>query len=112
MGYSSLRRLVKSERVQYILANHGPREFPFLELCEDTRHRTTFYNALGRVVSSETTENDTSRFEMFLAPLDGVMQSIGAALAGGPAVRDNAEVCAPFCVCSFILFVFYCLILL
>ena len=34
MGYASLRRLVKSERVQYILTNHSPREFPFLELCE------------------------------------------------------------------------------
>jgi hypothetical protein len=33
MGYASLRRLVKSERVQYILTNHSPREFPFLELA-------------------------------------------------------------------------------
>lgn len=92
MGYSSLRRLVKSERVQYILANHSPREFPFLELCDDTRHRTTFYTALGRVVASETTENDTSRFERFLMPLDGVMTALKDAISSGPDVHDNQEV--------------------
>ena len=85
-------RLVKSELVQFILENHTAEHFPFLNTCEDTRHRTTFYNALGRIMSSETTENDGTRFEMFLAPLGMVMGQLNEALAGGMAVRDNRAV--------------------
>lgn len=92
LGYSSLRRLVKSDLVQYILEHHTADDFPFLNTCPDTRHRTTFYNALGRIISSDTTENDGSRFENFLAPLTQVANAILEQLKGGMAIRDNQVV--------------------
>eukprot|EP00040_Diaphanoeca_grandis_P028479 m.165065 g.165065 ORF g.165065 m.165065 type:complete len:1101 (-) comp31368_c0_seq1:40-3342(-) len=92
LGYSSLRRLVKSQRVQFILDHHTPDHFRFLSTCEDTRHRTTYYNALGRIMSSETTENDSTRFEKFLAPLGQVMYALLEQLSQGDAIRDNVRV--------------------
>eukprot|EP00041_Stephanoeca_diplocostata_P027991 m.781345 g.781345 ORF g.781345 m.781345 type:complete len:685 (-) comp23285_c2_seq50:1625-3679(-) len=54
LGYTSLRRLIKSDRIKFILENHTAQHFPFLDQCSDTRHRTTFYSALGRIMSSGT----------------------------------------------------------
>lgn len=82
-GYSSLRRLVKSETIQFILDNHTSEHFPFLDTCTDTRHRSTYYTALGRIMSSETTDSDGNRFDRFLQPLGKVMVALGGQLEAG-----------------------------
>ncbi|KAK2159702.1 hypothetical protein NP493_1697g00009 [Ridgeia piscesae] len=89
VGYSSVRKLVKLEAVQFMLNNHTSTHFPFLGVnnsqtpsthfpflgvnnsqtpMSDMRCRTTFYTALGRLLMVELGE-DEERFERFMMPL-------------------------------------------
>jgi len=73
VGYSSVRKLVKLESVQFILENHTAEHFPFLSVTHsnlDMRCRTTFYTALGRLLTVELGE-DEERFERFISPMTG-----------------------------------------
>lgn len=65
-GYTTLRRLIKSEVVLFMLANHSEEHFPFLAQVKDTRHRTDFYGSLGRIVASDVTNDNTVVLETFL----------------------------------------------
>ncbi|XP_060604621.1 exportin-7-like [Ruditapes philippinarum] len=74
VGYSSVRKLVKLEAVQFMLNNHTSDHFPFLGInagnspMTDMRCRTTFYIALGRLLMVDLGE-DEERFEQFMMPL-------------------------------------------
>lgn len=74
VGYSSVRKLVKLEAVQFMLNNHTSDHFPFLGInsgnspMADMRCRTTFYTALGRLLMVDLGE-DEERFEQFMMPL-------------------------------------------
>ncbi|XP_053407063.1 exportin-7-like [Mercenaria mercenaria] len=74
VGYSSVRKLVKLEAVQFMLNNHTSNHFPFLGInagnspMTDMRCRTTFYIALGRLLMVDLGE-DEERFEQFMMPL-------------------------------------------
>ncbi len=76
VGYSSVRKLVKLDAVQFMLNNHTSEHFPFLGVnnvsnqMNDMRCRTTFYTALGRLLMVELGE-DEERFERFMLPLTG-----------------------------------------
>ncbi|UYV75244.1 XPO7 [Cordylochernes scorpioides] len=71
VGYSSVRKLVKLEEVQFMLNNHTSEHFPFLgssSQMTDTRCRSTFYTSLGRMLMIELGE-DEEKFEQFMLPL-------------------------------------------
>eukprot|EP01134_Creolimax_fragrantissima_P000134 CFRG0134T1 len=70
-GYTTVRLLLKLQSIQYLLANHTQKEFPFLALGHPqfVKIRTTFYTCLSRlmfITIDAGVEDD--RFDQFLAP--------------------------------------------
>ncbi|CAH1259314.1 XPO7 [Branchiostoma lanceolatum] len=99
VGYSSVRKLVKLEAVQFVLNNHTSEHFPFLGVntsnpLGDMRCRTTFYIALGRLLMVDLGE-DEERFEQFMMPLTTAFESVGQQLAnmdrGGPFNEEQTK---------------------
>eukprot|EP00301_Raphidiophrys_heterophryoidea_P004359 c11901_g1_i1.p1 GENE.c11901_g1_i1~~c11901_g1_i1.p1 ORF type:complete len:809 (-),score=218.90 c11901_g1_i1:1309-3603(-) len=71
-GYSSGKMLLKIQSVHFVLQNHGANTFPFLlEPC-NTRHRTTFYQVLARLLFLE--ETMIPQFDQFVAPITATFQ--------------------------------------
>lgn len=68
VGYGSARKLIKLESVQFILENHTPEHFPFLNVNFELKCHTMFYLALGRLLLVELGE-DEEKFDRFIAPL-------------------------------------------
>ncbi|KAI9558642.1 hypothetical protein GHT06_015430 [Daphnia sinensis] len=82
VGYSSVRKLVKLEEIQFILQNHTSEHFPFLGPNVDISEmkcRTTFYTSMGRLLLVDLGE-DEDRFEQFMLPLASAFDSLGALL--------------------------------
>ncbi|XP_054917475.1 exportin-7-B isoform X1 [Dermacentor andersoni] len=114
VGYSSVRKLVKLEEVQFMLSNHTSEHFPFLghnsgsrspcpaasssagsagggrERGMDMRCRSTFYTSLGRLLMVELGE-DEERFMQFMRPLTAAFEAIGATLANADSPLFNAD---------------------
>jgi len=68
VGYTSVRKLVKLEEVQFILNNHVADHFPFLgnqTQLPDLRCRSTFYTSLGRLLMIDLGE-DEDKFDDFM----------------------------------------------
>ncbi|XP_077991950.1 exportin-7-like [Glandiceps talaboti] len=84
IGYSSVRKLIKLEAVQFMLNNHTSEHFSFLGIngttLNDMRCRTTFYTALGRLLMVDLGE-DEQRFENFISPLTTAFEYVGTQLA-------------------------------
>ncbi|XP_044172715.1 exportin-7-like [Acropora millepora] len=84
VGYSSARKLIKLEAVQFVLNNHTSEHFPFLGIhasrpYKDMRSRTTFYIALGRLLMVDLGE-DEDKFETFMTPITVAMDSVASRL--------------------------------
>ncbi|EDQ87045.1 uncharacterized protein MONBRDRAFT_27806 [Monosiga brevicollis MX1] len=75
LSFNVVRKLVKLQSVQFILANHTPSNFPFL------------VHALGRIMTHEFSEED-QRFEQFMAPLAAVGQQIAQQLQMNGSPRN------------------------
>ncbi|KAJ8316811.1 hypothetical protein KUTeg_004715 [Tegillarca granosa] len=98
VGYSSVRKLVKLEAVQFMLNNHTSDHFPFLGISanntpiSDMRCRTTFYTALGRLLMVDLGE-DEEKFERFMIPLTTAFESVGNMLANvdSPLKAEEAK---------------------
>lgn len=79
LGYSSIRKLLKLEDVQFILYNHSGDNFPFLgpnSTLSDQRLRTTFYSALSRLIMGEMGEENEIMFDRFIQPIDRVAKDV------------------------------------
>lgn len=79
VGYSSVRKLVKLDAVQFMLTNHTAEHFPFLgnnAQISDMRCRTTFYTSLGRLLMIDLGE-DEEKFDQFMLPLTNQMDTLG-----------------------------------
>eukprot|EP01104_Vermistella_antarctica_P013174 TRINITY_DN3954_c0_g1_i3.p1 TRINITY_DN3954_c0_g1~~TRINITY_DN3954_c0_g1_i3.p1 ORF type:complete len:978 (+),score=185.05 TRINITY_DN3954_c0_g1_i3:153-3086(+) len=68
-GYSSNKLMGKLEITSHLLCHHTSEFFPFLDIPDNTRLRTTFYTILGRLLFG----NDGSKFDSFVAPFEPVM---------------------------------------
>ncbi|XP_064383025.1 exportin-7-like isoform X2 [Halichondria panicea] len=80
IGYGSVRKLVKLESVKFILENHTPDHFPFLNVAHsnlDLGCRTLFYVALARLLLVELGESE-EKFERFISPLNSVTEQLQA----------------------------------
>lgn len=78
IGYSSVRKLVKLESIQFLLKNHNSSHFQFLGVesqISDLRCRTTFYTALGHFIIVDLGE-DEDKFNEFMLPFDTVLESL------------------------------------
>eukprot|EP00042_Codosiga_hollandica_P039830 m.336856 g.336856 ORF g.336856 m.336856 type:complete len:1074 (+) comp55707_c0_seq3:45-3266(+) len=76
-GYTSVRKLVSIDTIQFVLQHHS--DFRFLAATDDSRHRTSFYSGLGRILTLDASE-DQGRFELFMQPFAAVMRDITSAL--------------------------------
>lgn len=94
VGYSSVRKLVKLEEVQFILNNHTSEHFPFLgnsAQINDMRCRSTFYTSLGRLLMIDLGE-DEEKFEQFMSPLTSSFDTLGNIfLSSADVSAVNAE---------------------
>ncbi|ESO95104.1 hypothetical protein LOTGIDRAFT_160865 [Lottia gigantea] len=96
-GYSSVRKLVKLEAVQFMLNNHTSDHFPFLDInssnsrIADMRCRTTFYTAIARLLLVDLGE-DEEKFYQFMSPLTAAFETVGNLLSNGnPSSVDDAK---------------------
>ncbi|CAL8089365.1 unnamed protein product [Calicophoron daubneyi] len=102
-GYSAMRKLVRLDDIQFILANHSEDNFPFLSCPPDSadipsslrsahfRLRTTFYASISRLLMVDLGE-DENQFLTFMAPLTRTAnQLIVALLSGAPTVVDRGQ---------------------
>lgn len=94
VGYSSVRKLVKLEEVQFILSNHASDHFPFLSNAapiNQMRCRSTFYTSLGRLLMIDLGE-DEEKFEVFMRPLTVASDALGAMLLSpDPSIYNTEE---------------------
>jgi exportin-7 len=72
-GYMSGKLLLKLNTINYILGHHTHEYFPFLDEPLNTRHRTTFYATLGRLLFMD---DSPSKFKAFVAPFQQVFAMI------------------------------------
>ncbi|EFC50356.1 exportin-7 [Naegleria gruberi] len=75
-GYNSAKLASKLETTQYLLLNHGPENFPFLNEITNLRQRTAFYKTLCKLLFLQNyTEDD---FTSFIKPLESVSDRLNS----------------------------------
>nr|XP_047127698.1 exportin-7 [Hydra vulgaris] len=77
IGYSSVRKLVKLDAIQFVLNNHTSEHFPFLGIQSNavTKCRSLFYTALGRFLLADIGDEE-ERFKIFTLPLSLTLENI------------------------------------
>ncbi|XP_043194431.1 exportin-7-B-like isoform X2 [Amphibalanus amphitrite] len=93
VGYSSVRKLVKLEEVQFLLNNHTSDHFPFLGAgvaVKEMKCRTMFYTSLGRLLMVELGEDD-AKFQAFMEPLTAAFDAIGTLMASEANMFQGEE---------------------
>lgn len=80
VGYMSGKLLAKLDAVNFILANHSPAYYTFLNNPANFRNRTTFYATLARMIF---VEDSPIKFRAFTAPLQAVLDALRSAAGGG-----------------------------
>jgi len=94
-GYSSGKALLKLDVVLYALQHHGPQSFPFLAQSGNSRHRTTFYTTLTRILLTD--DNGPLELDVYMAPFSPLVQNLSALLSNPMilstpgAARDEAK---------------------
>ncbi|OQV16693.1 Exportin-7 [Hypsibius exemplaris] len=93
MGYSSIRRMVKLDEVQFLLKNHTSDNFPFLgtnSTLVDLKCRTAFYASLARLLSTELVE-DEDKLEEFMRPIGAEFETLGRLMSnvGTPLFNEK-----------------------
>jgi hypothetical protein len=79
-SFASGRLLLTLPSVAGLLTAHGPAHFPFLANPSNVRFRTAFYQSLARLVFFQ---DDSEKFEPFMAPLIAVLESLAPPIHGG-----------------------------
>ena len=92
IGYSSVRKLVKLEAIQFVLNNHTPEHFPFLGIHANavTKCRSLFYTALGRFLLVDVGDEE-QRFKIFVIPLSTALESLTTRLNPSNATTYPAD---------------------
>ncbi|XP_037091986.1 LOW QUALITY PROTEIN: exportin-7-like [Pollicipes pollicipes] len=93
VGYSSVRKLVKLEEVQFLLNNHTSDHFPFLGggvAVKEMKCRTMFYTSLGRLLMVDLGEDD-DKFQTFMQPLTAACDAIGTLMSSEANMFQGEE---------------------
>ena len=83
VGFTAMRKMVSLETVQFLLRGHVPENFPFLAFDRAPDHmkcRSTFYTALGRLVSIDLMEDADDSLKPFLQPLTTQFEKLATAM--------------------------------
>eukprot|EP01133_Synstelium_polycarpum_P004252 gene4252-4962_t len=72
-GHSTSKILLNTPITHNILKNHNSELFPFLDRNSNTRHRTTLYKAIGKLLF---TDENIGFFDDFIAPFDATLVSL------------------------------------
>lgn len=83
--YSSVKLLNTLPATEFILKNHGPRHYPFLEDPSQGRARTKFYTCLARVLFMQ--EDPELKFDEFIRPVAQQLDSVAPRVAQ----KENSE---------------------
>ncbi|KAI7693184.1 Exportin-7 [Sarcoptes scabiei] len=78
IGYSSVRKLVQLDEIQFILNNHTSEHFPFLSNSFDVgqmKCRTIFYTSIARLFMNYSGE-DEDKFEKFMQPITSSLETL------------------------------------
>jgi len=92
IGYSSVRKLVKLEAIQFVLNNHTPEHFPFLGIHAPTitKCRSLFYTALGRFLLVDIGDEE-ERFQVFAMPLTAALENLSGRINSTNATTYPVE---------------------
>ncbi|GAU92882.1 hypothetical protein RvY_04905-2 [Ramazzottius varieornatus] len=94
MGYSSIRRMVKLDEVQFLLKNHTSDNFPFLgtnSTLVDLKCRTAFYASLARLLTIELAD-DEDKLEEFMRPIGVEFETLARLMgAAGTSLFNERE---------------------
>jgi len=92
VGYSSVRKLVKLDAIQFLLNNHTAEHFPFLgvDAGSVTKCRSLLYTALGRLLLADIGD-EQERFRMFALPLTAALENLYARLNPQNAITYPIE---------------------
>ncbi|RUS35341.1 hypothetical protein BC938DRAFT_471836 [Jimgerdemannia flammicorona] len=85
-GYSSVKQLRKLDTTQYIMQNHGSKQFPFLEGGDNVASRMTYYSALAKVLFAE--DSVEREFYEFMKPFEATFVEL-ATLRSIEAFRQD-----------------------
>ncbi|XP_039433176.1 exportin-7 isoform X2 [Culex pipiens pallens] len=77
LTFSSIRRLIKLDEIQFMLNNHTREHFSFLGTgaVSASRCRSMFYTCLGRLLMVDLSE-DVERFNTFMMPLTNTIENM------------------------------------
>lgn len=91
IGYSSVRKLVKLDAIQFVLNNHTAEHFPFLGFqTAVNKNRSYFYTALGRFLLVDVGDEE-NRVMVFLMPLAAALENLSQRLDPSNATSYPAE---------------------
>ncbi|RUP42678.1 Xpo7 protein [Jimgerdemannia flammicorona] len=88
-GYSSVKQLRKLDTTQYIMQNHGSKQFPFLEGGDNVASRMTYYSALAKVLFAE--DSVEREFYEFMKPFEATFVEL-ATLRSIEAFRQDPRI--------------------
>ncbi|EGG23535.1 exportin 7 [Cavenderia fasciculata] len=74
-GLNTAKIIVNTPITSEILKNHGPEMFPFMENNSNSRHRTTLYKAIGKLLFSD---DNIQYFDEFVAPFDDTFAKLSS----------------------------------
>ncbi|KAL9650506.1 hypothetical protein ABK040_004725 [Willaertia magna] len=75
-GYSSSKLASKLDATKYLLTNHGPENFPFLNEITNLRQRTAFYRTLCKLLFLQNYSEDD--FLAFIKPLEVISDKLSS----------------------------------
>jgi len=87
--YSSVKLLNALPATDFILKNHGPRHYPFLDDPSQGRVRTKFYTCLARVLFMQ--EDPELKFDEFIRPVMEQLDSIKERVANKESSDELAR---------------------
>lgn len=85
-GYSSGKLLAQLEGINQLLTHHTSEYFPFLDLDENLRSRTVYYNTLAKLFLAM--DDNAVRFRAFMEPFRTAFLAIGAQLHDPSVARQ------------------------
>lgn len=95
-GFSHMHKLYDLKEIKFMLSNHTPEHFPFLNntaSIEFMRHRTSFYSSLSRHLIETMRFGNEEKFDEFLMPIDKALDQLKEVIMENSveAVSKNEE---------------------
>uniref|UniRef100_T1G0A4 Exportin-7/Ran-binding protein 17 TPR repeats domain-containing protein n=1 Tax=Helobdella robusta TaxID=6412 RepID=T1G0A4_HELRO len=94
VGFSSVRKIVKLEEIQFILYNHSADHFEFLRSTSNVmKCRTLFYTSLSRILVLDLTEDEDEMFWRFISPIQASFNFLKSLLVQNSTSTNEIKNC-------------------